>query len=116
MDKVKIVTELREIVNNQTQVRTNKLKPMIEELYKDITAPVTEEVITPNTDPEKEIDRAIKNLIKNFNIPEDKALEVIQAGFDAGSENRYLKRRLTMYDLKISKLEKEIKELKKQGK
>lgn len=85
-----IKDQLKNIVESQTQVRTNKLKSLIGELEVAINIPSpadkVEGAITPNTDPENEVQ-------------------------EMKTENKYLKRKLTMYDLKIAKLEARIKEL-----
>ena len=84
-----MIEEIKEIVEKQVQVRTSKLKPLIEDLEEGVKAVEEAAPVTPNTDPEKE--KRDADLVK---------------------ENQYLKRRQTMYDLKISKLENEIKALK----
>lgn len=123
MDQVKFnqaVKELREIVDNQVQTRTNKLKPLVSTLEEAVTyierfeaeAPA----ITPNTDPEHELDHSLRVIMKNFGLSAEESLDVIKIGLERGNENRYLKRKITMYDLKIAKLEKELKDAKGKGK
>lgn len=85
---IRIQEELEEIVSSQIQVRTNKLKPLIEEMRGIVTDPKTK--IMPD------------------NVQEE--LE------DLSKDNKYLKRKLTMYELKISKLEKENSILSKENK
>jgi|HigsolmetaAR205D_1030408.scaffolds.fasta_scaffold14367_3 hypothetical protein len=80
------VADLKEIVSAQTQVRTNKLKPYIE-LFEEAA-----------------------------NYLETAAPAPKKVDADIAKENKYLKRKLTMYDLKIAKLEDEVKKWKKLAK
>lgn len=115
-----VVKDIKGIVTSQTQVRTNKLKPLAGELEDFVT--YFESLPTPApADPGvKELMDAISGMKENYGITIHEALQSIEEACkhqapieDLNKENRYLKRKLTMYDLKISKLEKEIKELKK---
>lgn len=111
---------LGEIVGNQTQVRTNKLKPILEEITGIINDP--SEGSAPEVE-NKEIEKLASFILDQY--PEEPgkagesesavevAIRLLDPEGEYQKENRYLKRRLTMYDLKISKLEKEIKDLKK---
>lgn len=114
------VKDLKEIVGSQVQVRTNKLKPYIEHIEEAVNHfddMLSQVVNTPNTDPEKELDEftlAVNSLINKFDIPKDKAIEMLEEGLEAGKENRYLKRKLTMFELKIGKYETQLREQKKQ--
>lgn len=99
IDKFKeTVKELENIVANQTQARTNKLKPFIEVLTE----------TAANIEP------------LSMQVPANENLEPVPANEDLELElaavkkdNKYLKRKQTMYDLKIEKMKQEIKDLKK---
>lgn len=115
-----VVKGIKEIVTSQTQVRTNKLKPLAENLEEFVT--YFESLPTPApADPEQvELLKAVSNIKENYGVDTHQALQLIEEGVkndspdeDLTKENRYLKRKLTMYDLKIAKYENEIKELKK---
>lgn len=115
-----VVKDIKGIVTSQTQVRTNKLKPLAVELEDFVT--YFESLPTPApADPDQvELLRAVSGIKENYGVTTHQALQLIEEGVKNGSpdedlnkENRYLKRKLTMYDLKISKLEKENKELKR---
>jgi hypothetical protein len=115
-----VVKDIKGIVTSQTQVRTNKLKPLAEELEHFVT--YFESLPTPApADPDQvELLRAVSGIKENYGVSTHQALQLIEEGVKNGSpdedltkENRYLKRKLTMYDLKIAKYENEIKDLKK---
>lgn len=112
-----VVKDIKRIVTSQTQVRTNKLKPLAEELEDFVTYFNTLPTPAPADPGVKELMDAIGGMVDNYGITIHQALQTIEEGFKKGSpdedlvkENRYLKRKLTMYDLKISKLENEVKE------
>lgn len=154
------VAHLKGIITSQTQVRTNKLKPYIEFLEEvaeyignGVDAPAIEaEAITPNTDPERNMDKLDHILLNLSNAERSEMQRKLNAGDDPknseierlsdfiltnypdepgkigesesavdvairlldpkdgiAKENKYLKRKLTMYDLKIAKMEQEVK-------
>lgn len=115
--------ELKGIIGNHKQVRTKKLKAVlndldskIEELEKstalsngpDESAALP---ITPNTDPEKEIDKLDKILLDLSDEEREELFSKLDTE-DLKKDNKYLKRKVTMYELKIQKLNNKIKEMK----
>lgn len=90
------VEEFKNIVLNQTQARTNKLKPFAE-VFEEAT---------------KFLDQEPKEAPVNEEVLEESA-ELFDELVNVKKENRYLKRKQTMYDLKIAKLQQDIKDLKK---
>jgi hypothetical protein len=88
------VEEFKSIVFGQTQARTNKLKPFAE-IFEEATKYLDQEQEAPQVEAPP--------------VNEDLAEELVAAK----KENRYLKRKQTMYDLKIAKLQQDIKDLKK---
>jgi hypothetical protein len=88
------VEEFKNIVFGQTQARTNKLKPFAE-IFEEATKYIDQEQKAPQVEAPP--------------VNEDLAEELAAAK----KENKYLKRKQTMYDLKIEKMKQEIKDLKK---
>jgi hypothetical protein len=93
------VGEFKNIVFGQTQARTNKLKPFAE---------IFEEA-TKYFDQDKSEAPVEAPPVEKAPVNEDLAEELAAVK----KENKYLKRKQTMYDLKIAKLQQDIKDLKK---
>lgn len=125
LEKLKQVRdELRNITVNQKQVRTNKIKGIVRnldteieelELLEEAPAPKEDKVITPNTDPEKEIGK-LDQILLSLSDEEREALFDKLDTNDLKKDNQYLKRKVTMYELKIEKQKIEISKLKKEAK
>ena len=125
LDKLKQVRdELINIIANQKQVRTNKIKGLVRNLdteikemeYQAENAPAPEQApITPNTDPEKEIGK-LDQILLSLSDEEREELFAKLDTEDLKKENKYLKRKVTMYELKIEKQKAEISKIKKEAK
>lgn len=116
-----VSNELKVIIGNHKQVRTKKLKAVLNDLdskivemenqlNQDMSEP--EEVITPNTDPEKEIDKLDKILLSLTDEEREELFSKLDTD-DLKKENKYLKRKVTMYELKFEKQKAEISTIKK---
>jgi hypothetical protein len=92
------VEEFKDIVFGQTQARTNKLKPFAE-IFEGASKYFDQDQSAPVEEAPVEVAPV------NEDLAEDLAA--------AKKENKYLKRKQTMYDLKIAKLQQELKDLKK---
>lgn len=119
-----VSNELKVIIGNHKQVRTKKLKAVLndldskivemeDQLNQDMSEP--EEVITPNTDPEKEIDKLDQILLSLSDEEREELFSKLDTE-DLKKENKYLKRKVTMYELKIEKQKAEISKIKKEAK
>lgn len=114
----KVRDELKEISANQKQVRTNKIKGLVKTIDEEINELDNRqgepEAVTPNTDPEKNPENKIPNILQSLTDEEKECLFELLDKNDLKKENKYLKRKSTMYELKIEKLNNKIKEMKKE--
>ena len=108
---MEIAKDLEVIVNGQTQVRTNKLKPLVKELLNEVNN--YELAPEPVNKPPLSMEEKLDQFLLSLNDEERTRLgEKFVSDDDLKTENKYLRRKQTMYDLKIENLKNEIKDLK----